>query len=201
MKLLNVISKPIHGYTHLLETTHHFEKRNELSTSSNTVRLRLSESNETCSCQSEHALKLGSLPSTFRYCWLTECIRVWRPSQIPVPLHYRKHTEHIQTTGGDKPGDVRRMTVNLPQRAPARPSRVTCHVNESPRLFSVSRSLGDTGKTHFHSSRTRVRWRVTTAGPAEGAYSDCEVQGGQLIHNATLCVCFVFWFQMNLLLS
>lgn len=47
--------------------------------------------------------------------------------------------------------------LNLPQRAPARPSKVTCHVKESPRLFSVSRSLGDTGKTHFHKSSTRAR--------------------------------------------
>lgn len=53
----------------------------------------------------------------------------------------------------------------LPQSAPARPSRVTCHVNESPLLFSVSRSLGDNGKTHFHNRRSRARWWLTTAGP------------------------------------
>jgi len=60
---------------------------------------------------------------------------------------------------------VKNGTFNLPQRAPARPSRVTCHVNESPLVFSVSRSLGDDGKTHFHSKSIRGRWYWTTAGP------------------------------------
>lgn len=61
---------------------------------------------------------------------------------------------------------MKNRIFNLPQRAPARPSRVTCHVNESPRVFSVSRSLGDDGKTHFHSKSIRGRWYWTTAGPA-----------------------------------
>lgn len=54
---------------------------------------------------------------------------------------------------------------HLPQRAPARPSSVTCQVNESPRVFSVSKSLGDDGKMHFHSNSIRGRWCWTTAGP------------------------------------
>lgn len=64
---------------------------------------------------------------------------------------------------------IRRVNMHskshLPQRAPARPSSVTCQVNESPRVFSVSRSLGDDGKMHFHSSSIRGRWCWTTAGP------------------------------------
>lgn len=55
----------------------------------------------------------------------------------------------------------------LPQRAPARPSSVTCQVNESPRVFSVSRSLGHDGKMHFHSNSIRGRWCWTTAGPVK----------------------------------
>jgi hypothetical protein len=66
---------------------------------------------------------------------------------------------HVKTKGRGKSQEKgkEKTKVNLPERAPARPSRVTCHVNESPRLFSVSRSLEAAGKTHFHNSRTRAR--------------------------------------------
>lgn len=44
-----------------------------------------------------------------------------------------------------------RINSTLPQRAPARPSKVTCHVKESPRLFSVSRS-----RRHWEDTSTRA---------------------------------------------
>lgn len=63
----------------------------------------------------------------------------------------------MERVGKSQRKGKKQSKLDLPQSAPARPSKVTCHVNESPRLFSVSRSLGDTGKTHFHNSRTRAR--------------------------------------------
>lgn len=38
-------------------------------------------------------------------------------------------------------------------------------MNESPRHFSVSRSFGERGNTHFHSSSILGRWCWITAGP------------------------------------
>lgn len=42
--------------------------------------------------------------------------------------------------------------VSLPQSAPARPSRVTCQVKESPLAFSASSSFWERGNTFLHSS-------------------------------------------------
>lgn len=90
---------------------------------------------------------------------------------LPLKL---KHTRICEVKRWKKAEErERKNKLNLPQRAPARPSKVTCHVKESPRLFSVSRSLGDTGKTHLHKSSTRARWWLTNAGPA--IYSTCHL--------------------------
>lgn len=89
---------------------------------------------------------------------------------LPLKL---KHTSICEVKTRKARGKGEKTKLNLPQRAPARPSKVTCHVKESPRLFSDSRSSGDTGKTHFHKSSTRARWWPTNAGPV--IYSTCHL--------------------------
>lgn len=54
----------------------------------------------------------------------------------------------------------------MTDRAPARPSSVTCHVNASPRAFSDSISLPDRGNELRHSSSIRGSRPLTTGTPS-----------------------------------
>lgn len=51
-----------------------------------------------------------------------------------------------------------RRCGSLPHSAPARPSRVTCQVKESPLAFSASSSFWERGNTFLHSSSILGRW-------------------------------------------
>lgn len=53
----------------------------------------------------------------------------------------------------------------IAERAPARPSNVTCHVNASPRAFSLSSSLVERGNEFLHSNNIRGNRPFTTAVP------------------------------------
>lgn len=52
-----------------------------------------------------------------------------------------------------------------PHSTPARPSKVTCQVKQSPRRSSFSTSFTDSGKAHFHSNSNRGKWCSITVGP------------------------------------
>lgn len=55
----------------------------------------------------------------------------------------------------------------IAERAPARPSRVTCHVNASPRAFSLSSSLLERGNEFLQRSSILGNSPFTTAVPGE----------------------------------